>query len=173
MKQLQISKIDAALRQLQTAILLYFNARDPVSIHTLTAASYNIIRDLRDFRSESFSMFKDALNIREHYKKEFRDLLNESENFFKHADRDPNKNHLFRTDSTELLLIDACDAYIRLMGEIPDLVSIFKRWHLIQHPQYYREDAHAYQIAIQGNQVYSDSDRFLFFQDCFQSKLKI
>ena|SRR5436305_13488939 len=43
---LKISKLDAARRQLETAILLYFNEADPVSIHTLAAASHEILRDL-------------------------------------------------------------------------------------------------------------------------------
>ncbi len=45
---LEISKLDAAKRQLDTAIRLYFCDGDPVSIHTLAAASYNILRDVTE-----------------------------------------------------------------------------------------------------------------------------
>jgi hypothetical protein len=41
-KKLKISKLDAAKRQLEVAIRLYFYFGDPVAIHTLTAAAYNI-----------------------------------------------------------------------------------------------------------------------------------
>jgi hypothetical protein len=45
-KEFKVSKLDAAKRQLETAIRLYFSDGDPVSIHTLTAAAYNILRDV-------------------------------------------------------------------------------------------------------------------------------
>jgi hypothetical protein len=43
---LRISKLDAAKRQLETAITLYFNSGDWVSIHALAGAAYMIIRDV-------------------------------------------------------------------------------------------------------------------------------
>ena len=170
---LQISKLDAALRQLQTAILLYFNSRDPVSIHTLSAAAYNLLRDIRDSRKEAFAMSKDAGGIPAQYKKAFRDLISKSENFFKHADRDPNDIHLFRTQGTEILLIDACDAYIRMTGEEPEYIALFKRWHATCNPQYYKNDSEFYKAAMKMRQFYSENDRFAFFQDGMRIKAKI
>ena len=46
MKEFKVSKLDAAKWQLETAIRLYFSDSDPVSIHTVTAAAYNILRDV-------------------------------------------------------------------------------------------------------------------------------
>jgi hypothetical protein len=40
---LTIGKLDAARRQLSTAITLWFGSDDPVSIHTLAHAAYEII----------------------------------------------------------------------------------------------------------------------------------
>jgi hypothetical protein len=45
-RQFTVSKIEAALRQLETAIQLYFSDGDPISVHTLTAAAYNVLRDV-------------------------------------------------------------------------------------------------------------------------------
>ena len=173
MKELQISKLDAALRQLQTAILLYFNSRDPVSTHTLTAAAYNIMRDIRNSRGVSFDMFKDAHYVVDQYKDEFKRLLNKSENFFKHADRDSTHLHRFQIATTELLLIDACDAYIKLTGEEPELIAIFKRWHAVRHPQYYLKNTAFHQVAVRVKTIYGESDKLQFMQDCLQSKFKI
>ena len=50
-KSLTISKLDAAKRQLETYIRLYFHSGDPVAMHTLTAAAFGIIRDLNEKRS--------------------------------------------------------------------------------------------------------------------------
>jgi hypothetical protein len=40
-----LSKIDAARRQLETAILLYFRDGDAVSIHTLAAGGNSVVND--------------------------------------------------------------------------------------------------------------------------------
>jgi hypothetical protein len=45
-KTIKISKLDAARRQLDTAIELWFHDGDPISIHTLTSAAFEIIQDL-------------------------------------------------------------------------------------------------------------------------------
>jgi hypothetical protein len=42
--ELHISKLDAAKRQLEVAIRLYFAWGDPVAIHTLAAAAINLLK---------------------------------------------------------------------------------------------------------------------------------
>jgi hypothetical protein len=42
----KVTKIDAAGRQLQTAIRMFLAGGDSISIHTLTAASLQIVMDL-------------------------------------------------------------------------------------------------------------------------------
>lgn len=55
----KVSKLDAAKRQLETVIRLYFAGRDPVSIHTLTAAAYNIVHDITANRGAEPMIVKD------------------------------------------------------------------------------------------------------------------
>ena len=43
---MEITTLEAAKRQLRTAVELYFADDDPVSIHTLVGASYQILQDL-------------------------------------------------------------------------------------------------------------------------------
>ena len=45
-QKLRLTKLDAARRQLETAVRLYFHEGDPVSTHTLAAAAYNVLRAL-------------------------------------------------------------------------------------------------------------------------------
>jgi hypothetical protein len=103
-----ITKIDAAERQLDTAIKLFFENIDRLSSYTLAAASQEITNDLCDkkkselFRSELERLgephkvrlsFRDELEIRiktEHHKEAFR-LIKKNINFLKHADKDPNE----------------------------------------------------------------------------------
>ena len=47
---MQLSKLEAARRQLETAIKLYFEYGDEVSIHALAAAAYSLIRDINEHR---------------------------------------------------------------------------------------------------------------------------
>ena len=47
---LPVSKFDAARRQLETAIRLYFFQGDPISIHTLASAAAQILHDLSRHR---------------------------------------------------------------------------------------------------------------------------
>jgi hypothetical protein len=49
-----LTKIAAAKRQLDTAIRLYFAHDDELSIHTLVAAAFRILRDLIDKRGTDF-----------------------------------------------------------------------------------------------------------------------
>jgi hypothetical protein len=46
----RLGKLEAARRQLETAIKLYFADGDEVSIHTLTGAAYPLIRDINEHR---------------------------------------------------------------------------------------------------------------------------
>jgi hypothetical protein len=44
--KITVTKLDAAKRQLRTALRLWFDDGDPVSIHTLLAAAHEIIHTL-------------------------------------------------------------------------------------------------------------------------------
>jgi hypothetical protein len=108
----KISKLDAARRQLETAIRLYFSEADPVSIHTLMSAAYQVLMDLNRIQHGS-PMIKDAIPmwVRPDATKEARAKLNEAANFFKHADHDHNDILEFSLEPTELLMYDAVRKY--------------------------------------------------------------
>jgi hypothetical protein len=130
---LNITKLDASKRQLETAILLYFQNGDPVSIHTLTAAAYNILRALNEERGGDL-MLKDFwkfLDSKE--QKLFHRSVNEAENFFKHADKDPDVSYKFNPESSEAMLADAAQKYIQLTGEYPPYLHLFLTWFVLQH----------------------------------------
>jgi hypothetical protein len=128
-QQLTISKLDAARRQLETAIRLYFHQGDPVSIHTLVAAAYNVIRDINKHRGGSKMVMKEQLFefVKPEKRGEFHDLLNQAENFFKHADRDHDATLEFSPKEAEMLLWDACSKYWELTGEQPTALSNLSR----------------------------------------------
>lgn len=130
-----INKLDAAQRQLESAIFLYFYDQDPVSIHTLTAASYNILRDICKKLGLPPVLIKGLLldYVREEKKKDFIHLLNEAENFFKHADQDHNGIIKFNPGQTELLLYDACSKYHEITHRIIPRLYLFQIWYMVNH----------------------------------------
>ena len=87
--KLYISKLDAAKRQLEMALNLFFRNGDPVSIHTLVNASQQILQDICNTQGVQGIKVRIMDMVREDKKKEFLIKINAPRNFFKHADKDP------------------------------------------------------------------------------------
>jgi hypothetical protein len=132
-RSVTITKLDAAKRQLETAIRLYFRDEDPVSIHTLSGAAYNIIRDVSKKRGGPPMFIKDdyiETYIKTEYHQQVRKKLNEPENFFKHADQDPVGKIEFNPDASELMIWDAVSGYFGITGEWTPLFQVFNGWFI-------------------------------------------
>jgi len=129
-----ISKIDAAKRQLEIAIRFFLSNGDIVAIHTLTAATYNILRDLSNLQNKPVLVKEKMLEmVKPQHKKMVRDKINKAENFFKHADKDPDKLLEFNPNITEFLLWDACATYFSLTLEKTPLMSTFNVWFFTKY----------------------------------------
>lgn len=85
---LAVSKIDSARRQFDTAIVLWFNDGDPVSIRTLTAAAHQVCKWICEKRLKKKSplVFSETLWGAEFEK--WKKYVLQAENFFKHAEKD-------------------------------------------------------------------------------------
>lgn len=164
-KNLKISKLDAAKRQLETVIRLYFASGDPVSIHTLTAAAYNIIRDVNKNRGGDPLFAKDRFlnHIKEGHENDVRILINAAENFFKHADRDHDSTIDFNPDQSEFLIFEGCIAYRELTGESPPLLRLFEVWFIAQHPKYFKFNEENQRAVNEGASAIVGSSRESFF----------
>lgn len=85
----QITKLDAASRQLDAAISLLFANGDPIAVHTLAVAATNIFADVLDNRVGAQS-WREKLRLDHGLSHaQVRDVMHKTWNFFKHADRDP------------------------------------------------------------------------------------
>lgn len=86
MTKIRINKMDAARRQIDSAIRMTFANEDPVAIHSVVAAGHRIIKDICELRGdvESYLRFTDW--IEPQFEREFWRHLNASANFLKHAD---------------------------------------------------------------------------------------
>jgi hypothetical protein len=136
-----ISKLDAARRQLRTAITLWFAEGDPVSIHTLVHAAYEIIEIVSKQRNPGRrDLLFDSLLVKDEYRKEWRDFIRRPGNFFKHASKDGNDVIEFRPVSSELFILFAIFG-VKLCGErINDEEDAYMHWLCFHKPHLLTED---------------------------------
>lgn len=130
--------MDAARRQLRTAIELWFNDGDPVSIHTLAHSAHEVIHRL--FRNAGHSdLLFDTTYIKDEHRADFAKWLKADVNFFKHATNehspaaskefDPEVNFVFL-----LMSVLALDAMKEPRGEAE---NCFMVWCLFRRPQWF------------------------------------
>jgi hypothetical protein len=87
--KIKVAKIDAAQRQLQTAIRLWFNDGDAVSIHTLAFAAYEVIHVIsKKQKPDRRDLLFDSLIVKDEYRADWNKSIKEHANFFKHAKND-------------------------------------------------------------------------------------
>jgi hypothetical protein len=171
---IKVSKLDAAKRQLETVIRMYFCEGDPVSIHTLTAAAYNVLRALNNKAGGGPMLIKDRVVMISppNYTKEVRCLINQAENFFKHADKDHDSVLDFNPQLTEYLLIDACDKYHELAGEYPALMAIYRCWMMVTNQELFRFSA-VEKVILDGNaKELVAGGKATFFKDMLLANMK-
>jgi hypothetical protein len=131
----QLTKLEAARRQLETAIKLYFADGDEVSIHALAAASYSLVRDINQ-HLQGEPMLKDLHRLLpDDLAREFRTYINRPENFFKHADKDPDEVGELEPKWTEVLIWEASRKYCEITGEQNRLLITFIFWFVARQPQ--------------------------------------
>jgi hypothetical protein len=133
---LKISKLDAARRQLETAILLYFNEADPVSIHTLTAAAHEILRDLSLHIDSPMLLERSFEHLPEELRNKIHNAMRQPQNFFKHADRDPQESFEFVPGMTEWILVDGMGKYFELTGERTLILRTYDAWFGARHSEF-------------------------------------
>ena len=135
---LKVSKLDAAKRQLEMAIELFFMQRDPVSVHTLAAAAYQLLADLNEHRGGK-PMLRDWETMKEYIVPGQEDaakgLLRKAQNFFKHADRadDPDAILDFYPQQNVFMLWEAAVKYVQLTTEQTAPMQAIYMWFMLQH----------------------------------------
>jgi hypothetical protein len=133
-EELLVAKLDAAKRQLGTAIRLFFEERDVIAIHTLASAAQELLSDLLK-AGGGRSLYEELPQwIEPEHVADFRKALRKPQNFFKHADRDPTSSLRFPPAMTEYALFDCVWMYQRLTGYNTRESFAFGAWFHFQHP---------------------------------------
>jgi hypothetical protein len=159
----RITKVDAAARQIRTAIVLHFDRADPVSIHTLSSAAWKILVDLAKQRNAQ-TLLTDESYIRPERRSEWRHAIREAQNFFKHADRDPESILEFRDEPTTLFLLDAILLLVQLSGELSIEGNVFLIWFYAKYPDVLSTGVLG-QFNAQVQEIELDPNDYQFFKD--------
>ena len=105
-RKITITKLEAAQRQLHTAITLWFTGGDPVSIHTLAYAAYEVIHAVsKQLNPNRRDLLFDSFVVKDEYRAEFNILLKKHANFFKHANKQREDMIEFAPVLTDLFII--------------------------------------------------------------------
>jgi hypothetical protein len=132
---LTVGKLEAARRQLETAFTLWFSGGDPISIHTLTCAAYEIIHAVSKKRNPGRrDLLFDSLVVPDEYRGDVNRLMKEPANFFEHAKNDADAVIEFKPALTELFMMYSMLG-IHACGERPNAAeSAFFTWIFIHKP---------------------------------------
>jgi hypothetical protein len=131
-----ITKIEAAKRQLETAIILFLCEKDPVSTHTLANASIAILKDLAKNKGIK-SLITDLSPIFENSKLNQKQQerinawahkeINKCYNFFKHGSIGNKNNNeiLFSPQRNQFYIFEAVRFYTLLELELTETIKLF------------------------------------------------
>jgi hypothetical protein len=129
--KIQISKIEAAHRQLNCAIELWFLDKDDVSIHTLIAAAYQVIHDVNEKRGNPIEVLFRPAMVKPEYQKRWAKMVREPSNFFKHADKDPEDEVDFYPFSSVMFMLYAIAGLAALQVQSGPVERAFSIWLFI------------------------------------------
>jgi hypothetical protein len=166
MSKIKISKLDAARRQLDTAIGLWFRDDDPVSIHTLAAASHQIIHDICEKHGVP-DLLLNGGSIKPERRQQIIRSLKEPMTFFKHANRDPHNVIDFNPDVSDGFMIFSVMGLISI-GETPsDLQRALLWWHAFRRPEILNEDGRqaVAMVPVETKAVMLKLDKKEFLKD--------
>ncbi len=141
---IRVSKLNAARRQLDCAIELWFADKDQVSVHTLAAAAHQIIHDINQKKDGGELMFDSAI-IKDEHRPELISILKIAMNFFKHADKDAEGIVEFAPISSIMFIVFSIIG-LEMLGEITnDIEHTFFLRLALDHPTWVTAE---YQEAI-------------------------
>ncbi len=153
----------AARTQLHTAIKLWFEGSDPISIHTLASAAYEIIHEQYRHKGLKDLAF-DSSVVHQSFRQKWTGLFKNPANFFKHSRYDPDATILdFDPLVIEVLLTASCTGLSRMGLLIAPEELAMTYWMFLQNTEAFPAHHHMLQVpkvqfiqqlAAKGKQVH-------------------
>lgn len=137
-----LTKFEVAARQLQTAIRLFFNNEDPVSVHTLACASREIFEKSSGKLTKRKALDGLATIVPALLNPNIFSILNIKRNFFKHVQDNPFETIEFSDTENDLHLFMASHDCVNLMRpRQPIEAEGYLLWYLMKSTDLSFEDA--------------------------------
>lgn len=163
-RKIKVTKLNAAQRQFQTSIHLWFTGGDPVAIHTLASASHEIIHTLFK-RAGLHGLLFDTDYIKDEFRRDWAQLLKRSSWFFKHAREDPDGEIEFDPNTNEGILVACLSGLQRLGASFGMEERCLLLWLKIHHPTWFPQHVTKDGIPINLFQRFGHIDRYDFLED--------
>ncbi len=133
----KVTRLEAAERQLNVAIRMFFERKNMIAVHTLAAAAQGVLRDLATPKG-LLGIFEIGIDFltKPHLQKELRRAFRQAQNNFKHVDHDPNPDAemSFFFGATEFYLFDAAYLSHLLTGRYTSETAVLTAYMLIKYP---------------------------------------
>lgn len=136
----EISKQAVASSQLATAIWLWANDWDPVSVHVLSSAAAEVVGVLR--RATGPPAKSEVLSsLASEFDEKFESYLRTSFNFMKHGAKDATATLRFNPNESEWVIYHACVDYLATFGVAPPEALLFLVYMTDHWPWLVRREA--------------------------------
>jgi hypothetical protein len=146
MATIHVKAIEAARRQIDTAIALLFGGGDVVAVHTLAAAGGRILSDLADGKTAAASP---NAYIRPGREEQYEDLMDRTIAFFHYPDKDAAAMlDGVQEEINDLMLFQACAWYEALGNPLPPAMGAFTAWFVVMYPDLFVLE-HPYKVRLQ------------------------
>ena len=146
---MEITHLEVAERQINSAIKLFLKGEDILIVHTVVSAAHEVTYAMCK-RKKIPSFMKDVCKkyIKKEFYKKYIDGLNEAGNFLKHATHDINKSLDFHDINTHLLLFDACGMYFELTKNFSKEMHAYSTYMRVKYPQFLPKEDPKYQDSM-------------------------
>ncbi len=158
---IEIGKLEAARRHLETAILMFFERKDPVVIYSVSWSAYQILSDICKEKKIHRQMEDNPIIKEFGVSKEFMSAFRAPRNFFHHADKDPEETIKFFPDMAFLMPLLATELYGKLISNPFFSGKVIQMWFYFKYPQTVPESLKLEMKKIPYNTSYEDYDLFL------------
>lgn len=130
----KVTKIQAAERQLNASIRMFFGGEDPIATHNVACAAFDLLRNLAEKTDRPSLMDKMLGMVNESKKNDMIELWRKPQNFLKHANRDPDDVLEYNPEILKFYLAFASIAYSEFTNKDTPEVRGFILWFSLMHP---------------------------------------
>lgn len=158
-----VEKLDAARRQLHTAIWLWFHGGDPVAIHALAFAAHEIVHTRFKLKGLRGLLF-DSRHVPEGKRREFGAAASKAGTFFKHARHDPHGKLRFVPEQSEPLMMAAVLGLWKMGERIHMTEGLLMLWLRAHRPDWFPISAAQIAATAEASADLRKMDKSHFFE---------